>query len=57
MREKRVVTLDLALMIAGTNYRGQFEERIKAVLDEIRRSRNIILFIGSAMPSPSSSST
>jgi ATP-dependent Clp protease ATP-binding subunit ClpC len=45
MREKRVITLDLALLVAGTKYRGQFEERIKAVLDEIRRSRNIILFI------------
>jgi len=42
---KRVVTLDLALMVAGTKYRGQFEERIKAVMDEIRRSKNIILFI------------
>ncbi len=45
LREKRVITLDLALMIAGTKYRGQFEERIKAVMDEIRRSKNIILFI------------
>ncbi len=45
LRDKRVVTLDLALMIAGTKYRGQFEERIKAVMDEIRRSKNIILFI------------
>jgi ATP-dependent Clp protease ATP-binding subunit ClpC len=45
LREKRVVTLDLALMVAGTKYRGQFEERIKAVMDEIRRSKNIILFI------------
>ncbi|MHB9009871.1 MAG: Clp protease N-terminal domain-containing protein, partial [Limisphaerales bacterium] len=45
LREKRLVTLDLALMIAGTKYRGQFEERIKAVMDEIRRSKNIILFI------------
>ena len=45
MRGKRVVTLDMALMIAGTKYRGQFEERIKAVMDEIKRSRNIILFI------------
>ena len=43
--EKRVITLDLALMVAGTKYRGQFEERIKAVMDEIRRSKNIILFI------------
>src|SRR5580704_7586802 len=42
---KRVITLDLALMVAGTKYRGQFEERIKAVMDEIRRARNIILFI------------
>jgi ATP-dependent Clp protease ATP-binding subunit ClpC len=45
LREKRVITLDLALTIAGTKYRGQFEERIKAVMDEIRRSKNIILFI------------
>ncbi len=45
LRDKKVITLDLALMVAGTKYRGQFEERIKAVMDEIRRSRNIILFI------------
>ncbi|MCP5515720.1 MAG: ATP-dependent Clp protease ATP-binding subunit [Verrucomicrobiales bacterium] len=45
LREKRLITLDLALMVAGTKYRGQFEERIKAVMDEIRRARNIILFI------------
>src|SRR5436190_937419 len=45
LRERRVITLDLALMVAGTNYRGQFEERIKAVMDEIRRNKNIILFI------------
>jgi len=45
MRDRKVVTLDMALMIAGTKYRGQFEERIKAVMDEIRRSGNIILFI------------
>ena len=43
--DRRVVTLDLALMVAGTKYRGQFEQRIKAVMDEIRRARNIILFI------------
>lgn len=43
--EKRVVTLDLALMVAGTKYRGQFEERIKAVMDEIKRAKNVILFI------------
>ncbi|HMO50651.1 MAG TPA: ATP-dependent Clp protease ATP-binding subunit [Kiritimatiellia bacterium] len=45
LREKRVVTLDLALMVAGTKYRGQFEERIKAVMDEIKRAKNVILFI------------
>ncbi len=43
--DKRVITLDLALMVAGTKYRGQFEERIKAVMDEIRRAKNIIIFI------------
>src|SRR5947209_2487304 len=45
LHDKRVVTLDLALMVAGTKYRGQFEERIKAVMDEIRRSKTVILFI------------
>jgi len=45
LRNKRIVIMDLALMIAGTKYRGQFEERIKAVMDEIRRSENIIIFI------------
>ena len=45
LRDKRVITLDLALMVAGTKYRGQFEERIKAVMDEIRRSKKVILFI------------
>jgi ATP-dependent Clp protease ATP-binding subunit ClpC len=45
LRNKRVITLDLALMVAGTKYRGQFEERIKAVMDEIRRAKNVILFI------------
>ena len=45
LRDKKVITLDLALMVAGTKYRGQFEERIKAVMDEIKRSRNVILFI------------
>jgi ATP-dependent Clp protease ATP-binding subunit ClpC len=42
---KRIVGLDLALMVAGTKYRGQFEERIKAVMEEIKRSQNIIIFI------------
>ena len=45
LRDKKVITLDLALMVAGTKYRGQFEERIKAVMDEIRKVKNIILFI------------
>ena len=45
MREKRVITLDLALMVAGTKYRGQFEERIKAVMNEVRRTKDTILFI------------
>jgi ATP-dependent Clp protease ATP-binding subunit ClpC len=45
LADKRVITLDLALMVAGTKYRGQFEERIKAVMDEIRRAKNIIIFI------------
>ncbi len=45
LRDKRVVALDLALMIAGTKYRGQFEERIKAVMEEIKRSGNVMLFV------------
>ncbi len=45
LRDKTIVMLDLALMIAGTKYRGQFEERIKAIMDEIKRSGKIILFI------------
>jgi len=45
LRDKRVITLDLALMVAGTKYRGQFEERIKAVMEEIRKTGNVILFI------------
>ena len=45
LRDKKVITLDFALMVAGTKYRGQFEERIKAVMDEIRRTKNVILFI------------
>ncbi len=43
--DKRIVVLDLAAMVAGTKYRGQFEERIKAVMTEVRRARNVILFI------------
>lgn len=45
LRNKRIVALDLALMVAGTKYRGQFEERIKAVMNEIKKSENVILFI------------
>ncbi len=45
LADKRIITLDLALMVAGTKYRGQFEERIKAVMEEIRRMKNIIIFI------------
>ena len=45
LRGKRIVVLDLALMIAGTKYRGQFEERIKAVMEEIKRSKDVIIFI------------
>lgn len=45
LRDKTIVVLDLAMMIAGTKYRGQFEERIKAVMDELKRSGKIILFI------------
>jgi ATP-dependent Clp protease ATP-binding subunit ClpC len=45
LKNKRIVVLDLALMIAGTKYRGQFEERIKAVMEEIKRSQDVIIFI------------
>ena len=45
LRDKRMVVLDLAMMVAGTKYRGQFEERIKAVMTEVRRAGDVILFI------------
>jgi len=45
LKDKRVVTLDLSSMVAGAKYRGEFEERLKKALDEIRKSGNIILFI------------
>ncbi len=45
LRNKKVIALDLPLMVAGTKYRGQFEERIKAVMDEIVRTKKVILFI------------
>jgi len=45
LHDRRLVVLDLAMMVAGTKYRGQFEERIKAVMNEVRRAKNVILFI------------
>src|SRR5690606_14568616 len=45
LHDKRLVVLDLAMMVAGTKYRGQFEERIKAVMNEVRRAKNVVLFI------------
>jgi ATP-dependent Clp protease ATP-binding subunit ClpC len=45
LADKRLVVLDLAMMVAGTKYRGQFEERIKAVMNEVRRAKNVMLFI------------
>ncbi|MDX9758895.1 MAG: ATP-dependent Clp protease ATP-binding subunit [Bacteroidota bacterium] len=45
LHNKRVVTLDLAALVAGTKYRGQFEERMKAVMNELEKARDIILFI------------
>lgn len=45
LSDKRIVVLDLAMMVAGTKYRGQFEERIKAVMNEVRRAKNTVLFI------------
>ena len=45
LREKTIVVLDLAMMIAGTKYRGQFEERIKAVMEELKRNGKVVLFI------------
>lgn len=45
LKDKRVVALDLTSMVAGTKYRGDFEERIKAAMEEVKNSGNIILFI------------
>ncbi len=45
LMDRQVIALDMALMVAGTKYRGQFEERIKAVMDEIRHAKNVILFM------------
>ncbi|MTF39730.1 ATP-dependent Clp protease ATP-binding subunit [Cyanobacterium aponinum] len=45
LEEKRVVTLDIGLLVAGTKYRGEFEERLKKIMDEIRQAGNVILVI------------
>ncbi len=45
LRDRRIVSLDLAMMVAGTKYRGQFEERIKAVINEVKRAKNVVLFV------------
>ncbi len=45
LREKRVITLDLGLLVAGTKYRGEFEDRVKKVMEEVRKAKNVILFI------------
>jgi len=45
LKDKKLVTLDLASIVAGTKYRGQFEERLKAVMNEIRESEDVIVFI------------
>src|SRR5947209_9297831 len=45
LRDRRIVVLDLAMMVAGTKYRGHFEDRINAVMNEVRRAKNTILFI------------
>lgn len=45
LKDKRVVTLDLSAMVAGSKYRGEFEERLKKVMEEIRKTANVILFI------------
>ena len=51
LRDRRIVVLDLAMMVAGTKYRGQFEERIKAVMTEVRRVKNVISSSTSSTPS------
>lgn len=45
IRDRRVISLDLALLVAGTKYRGEFEERVKRLMDEVRRNKEIILMI------------
>mgnify|MGYP000476840551 FL=1 len=50
LRDKRVMTLDMGTVVAGTKYRGEFEDRLKKVMDEIRQAGNIILFIDELHP-------
>jgi ATP-dependent Clp protease ATP-binding subunit ClpC len=45
LKDKRLLSLDLAAIVAGTKYRGQFEERLKAIMQEIRRSKDVLIFI------------
>ena len=45
IKDKRVVTLDLAGMLAGTKYRGEFEERVKGIMQEVKKAKDVILFI------------
>ena len=45
LRDKRLITLDLGLLVAGTKYRGEFEDRVKKIMEEVRKSSNVILFI------------
>lgn len=45
LREKRLITLDLGLLVAGTKYRGEFEDRVKKVMEEVRKAKNVILFV------------
>ncbi len=45
LRDKRVITLDLGLLVAGTKYRGEFEDRVKKVMEEVRKAKNVILFV------------
>ena len=45
LKDKRVITLDLGLLVAGTKYRGEFEDRVKKIMEEVRKAQNVILFI------------